>query len=227
MRQNRKETAWKKSRKFGDVKGGRKWPKLADNIFNRCHNFPAPTPDQQLPIYMVDNPSRDFFYPASVEEIQSFLGKLPEEHTDHLTHVWLRKVSKKEYEQPNRLQASFICGSGVNLIVLYPFSRDLTMEFGKKKPSQRTLKWYAAYEPELVQDQDNWKLIWTEEKLKRYYLEGLLLHEIGHKVDSYYQRFWSAANHRKKENFADNYAFYWGDKIRNEYHEPVETASET
>lgn len=39
MKQNRKETAWKKSRKFGDVKGGRKWPKIADNIFNRKHNL--------------------------------------------------------------------------------------------------------------------------------------------------------------------------------------------
>ena len=43
MKQTRKETAWKKSRKFGDVKGGRKRPKLADNIFKRQHNFSAPS----------------------------------------------------------------------------------------------------------------------------------------------------------------------------------------
>lgn len=41
MRQSRKETAWKKNRKFGDVKGGRMRPKLADNIFNRQHNLVA------------------------------------------------------------------------------------------------------------------------------------------------------------------------------------------
>ena len=32
MRQSRKQTAWKKSRTFGDIKGGRRWPKLKDNI---------------------------------------------------------------------------------------------------------------------------------------------------------------------------------------------------
>ncbi len=36
---NRKETAWKKNRKFGDVYGGRMAPKIADKIFNRAHRI--------------------------------------------------------------------------------------------------------------------------------------------------------------------------------------------
>lgn len=214
--QNRKETAWKKSRKFGDVKGGRMRPKLADNIFNRQHNLTPPTEDEETPIFIIDNPSRDFFFPVTVEEIKIFLGKLPDEHIQGITHVWLRRVTKKEYEKGS-YQASFICGSGVNLIVLYPFPKDLSMKFGKKKPNNRTLKWYAAYKPELVQIDQNWTLVWTEEKLKNYYLEGLLLHEIGHKIDSVYKRFWSKNYSGKKaEQFADNYAFLWGAQIRTE-----------
>lgn len=38
MRQSRKQTAWKKSRTFGDVKGGRRWHKLKDNIVKRKHS---------------------------------------------------------------------------------------------------------------------------------------------------------------------------------------------
>lgn len=214
MYQNRKETAWKKSRKFGDVKGGRMRPKLADNIFNRQHNLQAPTEGEERPIYIQDNSSRDFFFPVSIDEIKRFLNKLPKEHTQKLTHVWLRKMSKKEYEKEGSLQGCFICGSGVNLIVLYPFPSDLRMNFGKKKPLKKELKWYANYEPELIEEKGNWFLVWTKEKIKQYYLEGLLLHEIGHQIDSYNKRFWSKNYKKRAENYADNYAYFWGDRIR-------------
>ena len=42
----------------------------------------------------------------------------------------------QEYEKEGSYQGCFICGSGVNLIVLYPFPTDLKMDFGNKKPSQ-------------------------------------------------------------------------------------------
>ena len=79
-----------------------------------------------------------------------------------------------------------------------------------EKPSDKILKWYAAYAPELIESKDGWFLRWTEEKIKKYYLEGLLLHEIGHQVDSVYKRFWSSNYKKQKaENFADNFAYYW------------------
>jgi len=217
MKQRKKETAWKKSRKFGDVKGGRGRPKLADNIFNRQHNFLPPTENEKTPIYIVDNPSRDFYFPITIDEIQIFLKKLPIEHTQKITHIWLRKISKKEYEDEGSYQGCFICGSKVNLIVLYPFPKSLIMNLGRKKPSGKTVKWYSKFEPELKENNGEWYLQWTEEKIKKYYLEGLLLHEVGHQIDSYYQRYWSKNYKKEKaENFADNYAYYWGDQIRKE-----------
>jgi len=218
MRQNRKETAWKKSRKFGDVKGGRKRPKLADNIFNRQHSFLTPAKGEETPIFILDNPSRDLFFPVTVEDIKEFLNKLPSEHTENLTHIWLKKMSNKEYEKEGSFQGCFICGSGVNLIVLHPFPRDLIMKFGTKKPTNKTLKWYAPYEPELIHSDGKWILKWTEEKIKQYYLEGLFLHEIGHQIDSIYKRFWSSNYSKKRgEDFADNFAYYWGNQIRTEF----------
>lgn len=214
--QSRKETAWKKSRKFGDVKGGRKRPKLANAIFNRQHNFNVPSEHDETPVYIVDNTSRDFFFPVTVDEIKEFLNKLPLEHTENLTHIWLRKMSKKEYEKEGSIQGCFICGSGVNLIVLYPFPKNLKMEFGRKKPSKKILKWYSFYEPELIYEKENWVLKWTEENIKKYYLEGLLLHEIGHQIDSFYKRFWSVKYKKQRaENYADNFAYYWANEIRN------------
>lgn len=68
---DRKQTAWKKSRKFGDIYGGRERPKMTvgvptggNRIFRRAHSILPPSPLDKLPIYIVDNPSRDFFFPS-------------------------------------------------------------------------------------------------------------------------------------------------------------------
>lgn len=216
MRQSRKETAWKKSRKFGDIKGGRMRPKLTDNIFNRQHNLVAPKEKDETPIFIKDNPSRDFYFPVTIVEIEEFINKLPKEQTKRITHIWLRKMKNKEYEKVNSVQGCFICGSGVNLIVLHPFPTDMKMKFGNKKPVKKILSWYSKFKPELIESKEGWQLEWTHEKIKRYYLEGLLLHEIGHQMDSRYKRYWSKSYKQKAEKFADNYAFYWGAKIRYE-----------
>lgn len=213
----KKETSWKKSRKFGDVKGGRKRPKLTDNIFERKHNFLPSSKGEDTPIFIVDNPSRDFYFPASVEEIKETLDKLPKEHIENLTHVWLRKVNKKDFENGDTIQGSFICGSGVSLIVLHPFPTNMKMRFGIKKPSQKKLKAYASFCTELLQDQDGWFLQWSESGVKKYYLESLLLHEIGHHFDSMYQRYWSKAYSDKAEKFANNYAVFWSNRMTEVY----------
>ena len=95
MRQSRKQTAWKKSRTFGDVKGGRRWPKLKDNIVKRKHSLLKPSEFDELPIYMVENPSKDFYFPITIDDIKNVLAQLPPEHVEGLTHIWLRKTNKK------------------------------------------------------------------------------------------------------------------------------------
>ncbi len=219
--QTRKHTAWKKNRKFGDVMGGRKRPKLADNIFNRQHKLTAPNEGQETPIFIVDNPSRDFYFPVTVDEVKKILGRLPKDHTDHLTHIWFQKIKKTEYLDGKTFQGSFVCGSGVYLIILNPFPTDNKMRFGKNKPLTKILNYYKDFTIDLKEDGDGWYLKWTEEKIKRYYLENLLLHEIGHSIDSFYKRYWSKATEQKRENWADNYVAVWADQIRENY-EPNE-----
>lgn len=212
--QTKKHTAWKKSRKFGDVYGGRRFPHLVDNIFNRLHNLLPPVSGQEVPIYMMDNPSRDFYFPVSVDDIQNTLAHLPAEHTSHLTHIWLQKTKKADYISGNALQGAFVSGSGVNLIILRPFPISNKMFVGCKKPEQKVLNYYKSYTTDLRQDANSWYLVWTREDIRKYYLESLLLHEVGHAVDSYYKRYWSKAAVNKIEKYADNYAMVWGNTIR-------------
>ena len=215
--QARKNTAWKKNRKFGDVSGGRDKIKLADNIFNREHNLSAPNEKERKPIFIIDNPSRDFYFPVTKDEVRETLQRLPENHTNHLTHIWLQRIKKSDYLSHKTFQGSFVCGGGVYLIILHPFQVDNKMRFGKSKPLKKTLNYYRDFTMELKMDQDGWFLQWTHEKIREYYLEILLLHEIGHSIDSFYKRYWSKSTKQKREKWADNYATVWADQLRETY----------
>ncbi len=209
--QSRKHTAWKKNRKLGDVMGGRKRPKLTDNIFNRLHNLPKPVAGEETPIYITDNTSRDFYFPVTVEEIKAILSKLPREDTMSITHIWLRKIKKTAYMEGGIIQGCFVQGSGVSLVILYPFPTNNKMWMGAKKPDHKNLNQYKKYNAQLITGDDGYWLQWDAATIKQYYLNNLLLFQIGSAVDSYYKRWWSKA--KRNTNFSDGYAKFWGDKI--------------
>lgn len=219
--QTQKHTAWKKNRKFGDIMGGRTRRRLTDRIFNRKHNLTAPQSNEETPIFKVDNPSKDFYFPVTVDEVKTILSKLPVNHTSHLTHIWFQRIKKTDYLDGKTFQGCFICGSGVYLIVLYPFPIDNKMRLGKSKPTKRTLNYYCEYTNDIHEDKDGWYLQWNCEKIKKYYLEKLLLHEIAHSIDCFYKSYWSKATTEKKENWADNYAAVWANTVRETYYDIV------
>jgi hypothetical protein len=139
--QTRKHTAWEKNRKFGDVFGGRVSPKLTDRVFKRYHNFEPPIKGESTPIFIVDNPSRDFYFPVTVEDVKLTIDQLPKSHTEFLTHIWLQKIKRTDYLNGESFQGCLICGSGVKLIVLHPFPIDNKMRLGRVKPQRKILNY--------------------------------------------------------------------------------------
>ena len=219
---NRKHTAWKKSRKFGDVKGGREWPKITDNIFNRLHSFSRPGPHDKLPILIEDNPSGDFIFPLNGSECLEALKALPEGDQDGITHVWLRRLTSRERKNGHSL-AEFICGSGVRVIVMYPWRKDLRLCLGKNKPTGKIANEYARYKAKLFQESDLWYVQFELPELRKFCVQ-VLFHEVGHHVD-WYRRHWSGANGKKLEEFADQYAMSFtneGAQVLNEMNERVD-----
>lgn len=165
---NRKQTAWKKNRTFGDIMGGRMRPKLKDNIHKRLHSLQAPSQFEEIPILMADNPSRDYFFPASPEEIRNALQKFPDEKTGLITHIWQRK-----YNPRDNVQGYVVKGSGVYAIVLYPMRKDLKRYLGKTKPTEQTKKWYEGF-ASISMSKDGWYAHFYENTVKQYFLEHLL-----------------------------------------------------
>ena len=125
-----KQTAWKKNRRFGDKMGGRMRLKLHDNIFKREHSFTAPTDLDETPIFIVENTSRDYYFPIGVDDVHEILSNYPVDRTECITHVWLRKhiPHNPKYDT----LASYICGSGVYLICLYPIKKTGRIIWGKR-----------------------------------------------------------------------------------------------
>lgn len=199
------QTPWKKSRTFGDIYGGRMRLRLNDNIFQRAHSLKKPNPSDELPILIQDNPSRDYFFPISAEEAKEAIAALPRSDYQGITHIWLRRHKKSEYEGRQLPLAEFICGSGVRVIIIYPFPRSMVMALGSKKPSLRQRRELSKWSNNFVYSKGGWSLRWEIDSLRKYYINNLLYHEVGHHVD-WYNRYWSAANSTKVEEFADQYA---------------------
>jgi hypothetical protein len=188
------------------VKGGRSRPKLADNIFVRAHSLQRPSDGADLPIFITDNPSRDFFFPIGIDEVRRELAHLPKNDWKGITHIWFRRFKKTEYETNEFPLAEFSCGSGVRLITLDPWPRNLEWHHGDKKPSAALRRVFERYGADLTNRNSEWVSRWEESSLKNFYIEHLLFHELGHHVD-WYERHWSKANKRTLEEAADQYAF--------------------
>ncbi len=203
---SRRETAWKKSRTFGDVKGGRAHPKITDKIFARAHSIPRLPRHTELPVFVRDNPSRDYFFPITESDVRRELAHLPKRDWAGVTHIWFRRFRASDYEAGEIPLAEFCCGSGVRVVVLYPWPKSLRWNHGPKKPAEKLLKILEHYEARLTFSEGEWVSEWKEHMLKNMYVEYLLFHEIGHHVDRYTRR-WSKANRRQIEEVADQYAF--------------------
>ena len=166
-----KQTAWKKNRRFGDKMGGRMRLKLHDNIFKREHSFTAPTDLDETPIFIVENTSRDYYFPIGVDDVHEILSNYPVDKTKFITHVWLRKHIPHNLKHDTL--ASYTWGSGVYLISLYPIKKDRMHYLGKKKPIGIMLHEYEKYS-KIIEKKDGFYAQFTDENAKKYYMEILL-----------------------------------------------------
>ncbi len=204
----RTPTPWKKSRTYGDIHGGRTRRRMADNIFARAHSLQRPSAEQRLPLRLQDNPSRDYVFPVSVDEVAAALEQLPPAHREGITHLWLRKRSPRRGGDGQAL-AEFICGSGVRVVVLYAWPADGVLALGRRKPQAREVSHFLRYGGVLQQRRGVWTISFEPEALRRFYIEHLLCHEVGHHVE-WFSRAWSKANIKETEDYADQYAYVWG-----------------
>lgn len=198
---SKKHTAWKKNRQFGDSYGRAAFVRI-QKIYIPYTHLPAPQPGIELPQLIENKPHRDFFFPVTGAEVLERIRQLPKDHTEGLSHVWLRHQRR---DQQRDCFGSYCTGPGYRAIVLNPWPRSLQWDLGEQL-HDGWKKWALSHNAVVKRSRGRWYATFTMEQSRRFYLDDLILHEVGHHVDG---RWRSAANRKQLEDFAEQYAVKW------------------
>jgi hypothetical protein len=88
-------------------------------------------------------------------------------------------------------------------LYLYPIEESL-VEYYDRPPKPAQANEARMYGGRWVQDGTQWRLVWTEKAIKDFYLNNILIHELGHLVDDRNTRY------EDRERFAEWFALHYG-----------------
>jgi hypothetical protein len=159
---------------------------------------PADVPRENYRI-IVQRPGAGHRHVLTPSDVRARLAELPRQFVEPLQVVQFSRMTRKKL--------SFPCygmqwGS---TIYLYPVEESLVERFKTApKPAQRIEA--EMYGGRWEQDgPTSWKLVWTEQALRDFYLNNILIHELGHLLDSRNTR--SVDRERYAEWFALEYGY--------------------
>jgi hypothetical protein len=144
-------------------------------------------------------PGAGYRHVLTPQEIRDRLAQLPAHFLEPLEVVQLSRITRKKL--------SFPC-YGMQwgpAIYLYPVEDTLVEQYrSPPKPAQiiEARMYGARWESEAT---GVWKLVWTERALKDFYLNNILIHELGHLLDGRNSR--SVDRERYAEWFAVEYGY--------------------
>ena len=122
-------------------------------------------------------PSEGFKHVVTIAEVRARLAQLPSDFLRPLEVVHLAQMTRKKRSSP-----CYGMQWGAT-IYLYPIEDDLVEHYTRPpRPSQ--LVEARMYGGKWAQESaDSWTLTWTEETIRDFYLNNILIHELGHLLD--------------------------------------------
>jgi hypothetical protein len=140
-----------------------------------------------------------FRHVVSEADIRARLAQLPEWMLQGLQLVQLSTMTQKKRRAPCY---GMQWGS---TIYLYPIEQSLVESFvDPPKPAQKIEA--AMFGAQWAPTGNRWQLVWTEEAIRDFYLNNVLIHELGHILDSRNSRT------QDRERFAEWFAVEHGYK---------------
>lgn len=138
-----------------------------------------------------------YIHPVTADDVRERVLQLPAEFQEKLQVVQFSRMTRKR-----RLFPCYGLQWG-SAVYLYPIEESLEEVYVRApRPAQRIES--EMYGGRWVQDGPLWRLIWTENTIRDFYLNNVLIHEIGHINDQRNTTF------RKREQFADWFAIEYG-----------------
>ena len=147
--------------------------------------------------FIVQRPGAGYIHPVSPDQIRRRIDELPQEFRRGLEYVQLSRSTRKR-----RLFPCYGLQWGTT-IYLYPIEENLEELYVRAPRPQQRIE-TEMFGGRWVQDGACWWLIWNEETIRDYYLNNVLIHEIGHIHDNRNRRFID------RERFADWFAIEYG-----------------
>lgn len=147
--------------------------------------------------FVVQPAGTGFVHPVTMDEVRERLARLPKRFTEHLEVVQFSAMTRK--------RRTFPCygmqwGAAV---YLYPIESDLVEHYTRPpKPEQRIEA--RMYGGDWSPQRRGWHLKWTAETIRDFYLNNVLIHEVGHLNDA------RNTNTEDRERYANWFAIEYG-----------------
>lgn len=149
------------------------------------------------PRFVVQAPGPKFLHPVSVEEIRERISLLPDSVVEQVEVVQLSRMTRKR-----QLFPCYGMQWGAS-VYLYPIEESLVETYVRPPTPQQQIeaRMFGGVWSETGRE---WTLAWTPETLKDFYLNNVLIHEIGHVLDTRNTRT------EDRERFANWFAIEYG-----------------
>ncbi len=148
---------------------------------------------------VVQSPGDGFMHVVTPQEIRERLALLPPAMVEPLEVVQLSRMTRKKQRFP-----LYGMQWGTTLY-LYPIEGEL-VEYFDNKPSPAHHIEARMYGGRWEQHSQAWELHWTRDAIRNYYLNNILIHELGHLLD---QR---NTSYIDRERYAEWFALQYGYK---------------
>lgn len=168
----------------------------AGRPFDAPEKWHEPRDDGRLRV-LVEPAGEGYRHVVTPGEVRHRISRLPQQFQTKLEVVQLSRMTRKR-----RLFPCYGLQWG-SAVYLYPIEASLEELYVRApRPAQRIET--EMFGGRWVQDGPYWRLIWTEKTIRNYYLNNVLIHEIGHINDDRNTSF------RERERYADWFAIEYG-----------------
>ncbi|MDA0282054.1 MAG: hypothetical protein O3B13_12435 [Planctomycetota bacterium] len=166
------------------------------NLFYAHDEWYEPSDSDVIQLYRKD-PGVGFMHPVSLEEVIDRVEQLPARYRQNVEVIELSSMTRK--------RSLFPCYGmqwGPN-VYLYPIEESLVETYTRPPRPEQVIE-AKMFGGVWTQDGKLWKLSWTEHALRDFYLNNVLIHEIGHVNDT------RNRNQNARERYADWFAIEYG-----------------
>ena len=171
-------------------------PDLEAEDFNAPETWHTPTENARTR-YIVQGAGRGFLHAVTVADVRQRLSLLPGRFTRDLEVVQFSGMTRKR-----QLFPCYGMQWGAS-VYLYPMEESL-VELYRRPPTPQQQIEARMFGGRWSNDGKLWRLTWTEQTIKDFYLNNVLIHEIGHLNDA------RNTNGHNRERFANWFAIEYG-----------------